>query len=417
MRPGITAADYWREMDPKARADWLWHRKYGDPITETWAEDELRLVARADPESSVAFRQLSAVEDHPDGPSARRVRLTQASSIKPRPVQWLWDGRIALGTLGLLAGREGIGKSTLGYTLAAEITRGRLSGNHLGQPWAVIVAATEDSWEHTIVPRLMAAQADLDLILRVDVTEMEGFDSDLVLPSDLAVLEEAVVEVGAAMILLDPLISRLSAGLDTHKDAEVRRALEPLVALADRSHAAVLGVIHVNKTGGGDALNMVMGSRAFSAVARSVLFAMSSPDDEDVKLLGQPKNNLGRGDLPTMTYRIVGEKVADTEDGPIWTGKVKSLGESTQSITDALASSGEDLNARSAIQDAAEWLSDFLASVGGGATSAACKAAGKAVGHSERTLGRARVSLHLITESQGFPRVTYWMLPNGKTTS
>ena len=112
----------------------------------------------------------------------------------------------------------------------------------------------------------MAAQADLDLILRVDVTEMEGFDSDLVLPSDLAVLEEAVVEVGAAMIVLDPLISRLSAGLDTHKDAEVRRALEPLVALADRSHAAVLGVIHVNKTGGGDALNMVMGSRAFSAM-------------------------------------------------------------------------------------------------------------------------------------------------------
>ena len=51
---------------------------------------------------------------------------------------------------------------------------------------------------------------------------------------------------------------------------------------------------------------------------------MSSPDDEDVQIIGQPKNNLGRGDLPTMTYRIVGKKVADTEDGPdYWTGKVK----------------------------------------------------------------------------------------------
>ena len=65
----------------------------------------------------------------PDEPSIRRLRVTSAD-IKVRPVHWLWADRVALGTLALLGGREGIGKSTLAYQLAADITRGRLPGTH-----------------------------------------------------------------------------------------------------------------------------------------------------------------------------------------------------------------------------------------------------------------------------------------------
>ncbi len=117
-------------------------------------------------------------------PAERRVRLTPASAIAPKPVHWLWDGRLAVGTLGLLAGREGIGKSTVGYSLASAITRGALPGVYLDQPRAVTVAATEDSWEHTIVPRLMATSTNLNLIFRVEVCE-DGLPSSLVLPADL----------------------------------------------------------------------------------------------------------------------------------------------------------------------------------------------------------------------------------------
>ena len=65
--------------------------------------------------------------------------------------------------------------------------------------------------------------------------------------------------------------------LDTHKDAEVRQALEPIVKLADRSSLCVLGLIHVNKSTTSDPLSALMGSRAFAAVARSVLFVMVDP--------------------------------------------------------------------------------------------------------------------------------------------
>ncbi len=168
----------------------------------------------------------------------------------------------------------------------------------------------------------MAAGADLSMVYRVDVHTYAGFETGLSLPRDLAAVAEAVIEVQAGLILLDPLMSRLDAKLDTHKDAEVRQALEPLVHVANSTGAAILGLIHLNKSLSTDPLTMLMGSRAFAAVARAVLFCMVDPDDETARVLGQPKNNLGRTDLPTMTFRIVSAHVADTDEGPVWTGRV-----------------------------------------------------------------------------------------------
>ena len=416
------------------------------PIEPTWKEREAALTANADPDTRREFdnvpehnpvRPPTTTRPQPDIvariharlptvppsmsqyedelPGDRRLRLTPASAIKPRPVLWLWEGRIALGTLCLLAGREGIGKSSFAYLMTSWITRGMMPGAFQGKPRSVIIAATEDSWEHTIIPRLMAVGADLDRVYRVEVEVYDGLDTTLSMPADLNQLSEVVVEVDAALILLDPLMSRLSANLDTHKDADVRLALEPLVALADRCNVAILGLIHVNKSGGGDALNMIMGSRAFAAVARAVLYAMNSPEDESVKLLGQPKNNLGRSDLPTLTYTVVGVKVADHEDGEIWTGRVELGEETSVSIGDALAASNQDPDARSATQDATEWLGEYLESVGGSAQSAVVKASARAAGHSDRTIQRARKDLKLESQSSGFPATTSWSLPASTT--
>ena len=343
-------------------------------------------------------------------PAARRVTLTAASTIKVRPVRWLWSGRMPLGSLTLLAGREGIGKSTVAYTLAADLTRGRLEGQYAGQPRSVLVAATEDSWEHTIVPRLMAAGADLERVFRVDVTTSDGLHGTLSLPRDLAAVETAVTDVEAALILLDPLMSRLDGKLDTHKDAEVRIALEPLTAVADRTGASILGLIHVNKGQSTDPLNMVMASKAFTAVARAVLFVMVDPDTDGQRLLGAPKNNLGRDDLPTLTFQIDSAHVADTDEGPVWTGRVKWLGETERSIHEALDSAGEGSDARTATAEAGEWLVDYLTSQGGEADSKDIKAAGGKAGHSIDALKRARKRNKVDSDSYGFPRQTKWVL-------
>jgi hypothetical protein len=324
-------------------------------------------------------------------------------------VRWLWEDRIAVGTIALLAGREGIGKSICAYTLAADITRGRLKGVYLNVPRSVIVAATEDSWAHTIVPRLMAASADRDHVFRVDVSTAEHAETGLSLPSDLTALRQEITKTQAALILLDPLLSRLAPALDTHKDADVRRAMEPLAALADQSGACVLALIHVNKSTSADPLTTVMASRAFAAVARAVLFVAVDPDDPGARLLGQEKNNLGRMDLPTLAFRIVGAKVADSAEGPIWTGRLEWRGESDRTIRDAIqATTDPGAGNRTATSEAADWLSDYLASEGGTAESSKAKAAGRQAGHSESKLKAAMRKIRVTVDSRGFPRRTYW---------
>ncbi len=341
----------------------------------------------------------------------RTLHLTPASQIKVRPVRWCWQDRVALGTLALLGGREGIGKSLVAYSLAAEVTRGTLEGVYYGTPRAVIIAATEDAWEFTIVPRLMAAGANLDLVYRVDVATGEGTEATLTLPKDLAELERVTRESGAVLTLLDPLLSRLDASLDTHKDAEVRQALEPLVAYASATDSTVLGLIHVNKSVSTDLLTTLMASRAFAAVARSVLIVMKDPENETTRLLGQAKNNLGRADLPTLTFTIGNYLAATTDEGEVWTARLQWTGESECSIQSAAEAAAASTGDRSAKAEARDWLSDYLTSQGGSADSAKVKREALKAGHQAWPLREARRALRLVCEGRGFPRETWWSLP------
>ncbi len=338
--------------------------------------------------------------------NARHLVLTRASTITPARVQWLYDGRLALGTLGLLAGREGQGKSTVAAWIVARITRGELPGCYLNEPRAVIICATEDSWAHTIVPRLMAADADLDLIYRVDVVTSIGTGGNLNLPMDIPALQTTAVEVGAALIVLDPLTSRLSGTLDTHKDAETRQALEPLVAMADAAGLAVLGIIHFNKGTTSDPMTSVMGSRAFTAVARSVHTVVPDPDDDARRFYATPKNNLGRDDLPMLGFTIAGHAI-DTPTGTAWTSRIIWGEEVHGNVADIMQRTAQGGD-RSAAVEAADWLADYLESEGGRLESATIKREGIKAGHSIDSLKRARQRLKLTTESVGFPRRTYW---------
>jgi hypothetical protein len=352
-------------------------------------------------------------------PSKREVTLTRASSIRPRPVRWLWEGRMALGTLTLLAGREGVGKSTLTAELIAQTTGGTLAGANVGQPKSVIVVATEDSWAHVLVPRLMAAGANLDRVFRVDVISGDGSDAEVSLPRDLGALEKLIEQVDASMIVLDPLMSRLSAKLDTHKDAEVRQALEPLTRIADRTRATVVGLIHVSKAATTDPLTSIMGSRAFTAVARSVVFVMADPDEETTRMVGLAKNNLGRVDLPTMSFKIESQHVTDTDEGPVWSSRLRWTGVTDRSVRDLLeatAATGGNPETRTAVAEAADWLEDHLTVNGGTDDSANTKKVGQRAGHSADALKRARIRLKATSTSHGFPRSTYWTLPGSALT-
>ena len=271
--------------------------------------------------------------------SPRTLRFIMTDTITPKSVQWVWDKRIPTGALALLAGREGQGKSLITLSLAAQLTTGTLDGVYRGTPKTVLLTTTEDSWEHVIVPRLIAVGADRQRVGRIVVDTADGLEDEVHLPIDVSALQQAITDHGnIAMLVLDPLISRLSGKLDTHKDADVRRALEPLVKLADATGIVVLGLIHVNKSATPDLQNAIMGSRAFPAVARSVFAVVEDPNDESLRLFGQTKNNLGEIDRRTREYTITSEPIQLEDGQTIDAGKVEWGNYDPRSIREILRS-------------------------------------------------------------------------------
>ena len=97
------------------------------------------------------------------------------------------------------------------------------------------------------------------------------------------------------LIIIDPIVA--VATKDSHKNAETRRGLQPVVDIAERTAAAVLGVHHLTKRSeDADPVDRVSGSLAFGAGPRVVL--MSALDrraaGETRGVLMRAKNNIGR---------------------------------------------------------------------------------------------------------------------------
>jgi hypothetical protein len=341
---------------------------------------------------------------HKPAPAGRQVVVTLASQIKPRPVRWLWPDRIPAGALTLLAGREGIGKSLVGVHLAAQLTRGTLSGARYGEPARVMFATSEDAWEFTMVPRLLAAGADLDRVGRVQV-EDDGFITGITTPLDVPALTGYIGSHDVALLVLDPLTSVMDDRIDAHRDREVRRALEPLGKLAEDTGAAVVGLVHLGKGLGTDPVNLILGSRAFSAVARVALVAARDPDDHASNVLSVEKSNLGRIDVPGLTYRIDGVEIA-TDEGPAGAGLLVWTGETDRRVRDIMADAS---GPRGDHDGADDWLRELLAA--GPVKANDVYTIADAVGLSKDKAKRAKKRIRAVAAKAGMDGPWYWALP------
>jgi len=259
-------------------------------------DDKLAMI---DAQVASRIQRLPVGEDQSAEPSKNGVVLTCGADLEPEPVQWLWRDWLALGKFHILAGEPGSGKTTIAMSLAAKVT--------LGQAWPdksrceqgnVLIWSGEDDYKDTLLPRLIAAGADRDRVYFVKGTRTGNAVRPFDPSTDTSTLAAAIYKVGSVkLIVLDP-VSTTVVG-DSHKNAEVRRGLQPVVDLAASLNAALLGITHLSKGGaGGDPATRVIGSIAFTAVARVVLVAAKVKGDEgqDRRILARAKSNIGPDD-------------------------------------------------------------------------------------------------------------------------
>ncbi len=297
-----------------------------------------------------------------DKPSWRDViRLTPASAFKIRAARWAWEGRMPVGELTLIPGREGVGKSTFLAWMASAITNGNLPGRFEGQPRAVLYAATEDSWEYTIAPRLLAAGANLDMVFRIEVAAEDGSRSGLILPRDCHHLPDIAHDVNAAALMCDPIMSMVDDRLSNFKAQELRRALEPLKKYAEKAGIAVPALVHFNKGTTADVSTLIAGARAWAEVARAVIGIAVDLEQEDYTcIVSQVKNNLGRRNLPNLTYTIDDVTLETDEGEEAHVGRLRWTGETDKSVEDVLASamSGDDRRSGEAFKNVVAYVVD-----------------------------------------------------------
>ena len=224
------------------------------------------------------------------------VVLTCGADLTPEPVQWLWPDWLALGKFHLLAGAPGQGKTTIAMGMAATVTiGGRWPDGSRCAAGNVLIWSGEDDYTDTLLPRLIAAGADRSRVFFVDGTRTGNAVRPFDPSTDTRTLKEAIQQIGSVrLIVIDP-VSTAVAG-DSHKNTEVRRGLQPLVDLATTINAALLGITHLSKGGqGSDPAQRVIGSIAFTAVARVVLVAarVKGEDGADKRILARSKSNIG----------------------------------------------------------------------------------------------------------------------------
>ena len=170
-----------------------------------------------------------------------------------------------------------------------------------------------------LVPRLLASGADRGRVFFADDMtcgkERRQFDP----ARDIQALEAAIATAGgAAFIMVDPVVSAVAG--DSHKNAETRRALQPLVDLAAAVDAALIGVTHLSKgTSGRDPVERINGSLAFAAIARIVMIAAKpepkAEGDLSRRVLMRAKSNIGR-DNGGFSYELF-QKELDAYPGVI----------------------------------------------------------------------------------------------------
>ncbi len=302
------------------------------------------------------------------------AELVCAALIPPEPIDWLWPDWLPIGKFITLAGAPGTGKTNIAMEIVATTSNGGLGpgrstwpDNTFSAQGNVVIWSGEDGIADTLTPRLIAAKANLNRIHMLTGTRENGRSRPFDFTKDIHQLREAIMELGGVRLVVIDSIVQAVAG-DSNKNSAVRKALDPLVELAQEHNCAILGITHLTKNSKGKSpLDRVSGSLAFGAVARVVLLtakisAGENGDESPGCVLVRAKSNIGP-DHGGFMYQIQKATIS-AGHRPIETSKVVWKGPLQGSAKEILdwAEGDDSAGAGGAVENAIAFLRGHLAS-------------------------------------------------------
>jgi putative DNA primase/helicase len=258
----------------------------------------------------------------------------------------------------------------------------------------VLIINPEDGPDDTIKPRLEAAGADCTRVhmieAAVDPETGRRTSRQFGLHELELIIERAKNMEDLKLVIIDPIGSNLGAGTDQNSEISIREALEPLKTLAEKRNIAVVIIAHTRKMEAERADDMVMGSKAFTGLARAVFHLMFDPEDPARRLLVPGKFNLGSE--PTgLAFTLNPTAPGALAPSLCWDPTPLNL--TADAVLDMRRKGSQQQRGPSAVEIAKNWLEAQLAD--GPRRSAELAEAAKANEISDSTYHRARRELKL----------------------
>ena len=163
------------------------------------------------------------------------LKIISMDEVQSKEVNWLWYPYIPYGKITIIQGDPGEGKTTLALRLAALLSKGEALpyDDTEREPVKIIYQTAEDGLEDTIKPRLEAAEADCTQIKVID-------ESEAALSMLDERIEKAIIEVGARVVILDPIQAYVGANINMNNANEVRNVMAQLGRIAEKYDCAIL---------------------------------------------------------------------------------------------------------------------------------------------------------------------------------
>jgi hypothetical protein len=369
------------------------------------AGDTRRFLGKA---FSGAFAHRHTAATHPETPvttpaesPAPRADLLYLADVEHRSVEWLWQDRLAAGTVSVLSGDPGSGKTWVALAIAAALSTGRTPGptdattssTNVIPPCTIVYACADYVGSELIRPRFLSLGGDPArlVLLRGVASSLAPGAFNL---SNTAILEDALEQTGARLLILDPLHCYL-AGSDRHRAHGAAHVFENLARLAEKHRCCILLVRHLRRRGRNST------AVELSSAVRTEFLVGSTPDAPGISALVQTKSNLG------PLARSLGYRIDPSRDQPFdppfhWTGSSKFTPEDLQ--TERPVGAGTPKR-----KLAAEWLRLQLSD--GPLSQGTIERAAERDGESMMTIRRAKKDIGVMSTKNTFNGVWLWELP------
>lgn len=387
--------------------------------TETDSKEAKRIKALARLERAKREARELERSERP----APELLIKKASEVPYEKLSFLFGGRLIRGVFQLMIGPGEAGKGMGSTDTISRLSTGApFPGDEdkkARDPMNVAVCVTEDSAPR-VKARLTAADADLDKVLFVDGPPQRR--GGLTLPSpvsfddDAGALLKVVKQHKVGAMFLETTVEHLgdregSRKWSTNNEAEVRRALSPIVAVCREGGIIGWGVMHPRKSMDGALDDAISGSAAFRNVARSILYVYKDPVDDSknpTRLLCSNKSNHLQFRPTTLRFRIEPWEKDPTEGHIVWGIEGRTLEDprTSEEIWEQFRQKRRPRRDRR-VQEAEAFLRTCLSD--GVSNPDAIRKASREEGLSWTAVKDAKVNLRIVSVKEGFPaKVIKW---------